>query len=370
MVSCEGLGNGGVQSVMMNIIRNLKNKIQFDMLLFTSERRYYDDEFEQYGQIFRIPNYTGKNGMKARLEYYNRLTRIYKGTRKILMENGPYDAIHCNNYLESAACVKAAVECGVKVRIVHSHSAVPTGRGHIISKIYNSYLRKKILAYSTDMIGCSSIAADYLFGRSDGYTKNGGKICVISNCIDLTKFDRSRYKFNLRPHTFIHVGMMGEIKNQKFVLDVFKLIHKKYSDAELTFIGGGNEGYLKYLKRCTKEYDLELCVHFLPHDADVPKYLAESEYMIFPSKYEGFALSSLEAQVMGVSVYASDMVPKEADIGRMNFLEIKRGADYWAKQILRDMEFPRKAEAVDLSNIGLDNYTRKFQHIYERGYQG
>ena len=47
MVSCEGLGNGGVQSVMMSIVRNLKNKYDFDMLLFTDERRYYDDEFEK-----------------------------------------------------------------------------------------------------------------------------------------------------------------------------------------------------------------------------------------------------------------------------------------------------------------------------------
>lgn len=49
MVSCEGLGNGSVQNVIMNIVRNLNNKYLIDMLLFTNDRRYYDDEFERGG---------------------------------------------------------------------------------------------------------------------------------------------------------------------------------------------------------------------------------------------------------------------------------------------------------------------------------
>ena len=60
MVSCEGLGNGGVQAIMMGIVRNLYTECHFDMLLFTSEKRYYDDEFLKYGgKIFRVPKYEG-----------------------------------------------------------------------------------------------------------------------------------------------------------------------------------------------------------------------------------------------------------------------------------------------------------------------
>ena len=39
MVSCEGLGNGGVQSVMISIVRSLSSKYRFDMVLTTDERR-------------------------------------------------------------------------------------------------------------------------------------------------------------------------------------------------------------------------------------------------------------------------------------------------------------------------------------------
>ena len=40
LVSCEGLGNGGVQAIMMGIVRKLSDDFHFDMLLFTSEKRY------------------------------------------------------------------------------------------------------------------------------------------------------------------------------------------------------------------------------------------------------------------------------------------------------------------------------------------
>lgn len=36
-VSCEGLGNGGVQNIIMNIARNLHDSYIFDIVLFTSE---------------------------------------------------------------------------------------------------------------------------------------------------------------------------------------------------------------------------------------------------------------------------------------------------------------------------------------------
>ena len=71
LVSCEGLGNGGVQAVIMSIVRNLHKEYLFDILLFTSEKRYYDEEFLTYGgQIFRIPRYEGKNQFRKKIYYY------------------------------------------------------------------------------------------------------------------------------------------------------------------------------------------------------------------------------------------------------------------------------------------------------------
>ena len=109
MVSCYGLGRGGVQAVMMDIIRNTKKTCNYDMLLFTNEVMYYEDEFLQIGGgIFRVPFYSGKNQIRRRLDYYIRGISLYKKIKKIIEEHGPYDAIHCNNQMEAGLCLKAA----------------------------------------------------------------------------------------------------------------------------------------------------------------------------------------------------------------------------------------------------------------------
>ena len=132
LVSAEGLGNGGVPVVIMNTVRNLKEEYTFDIVLFTSERRLYDDEFESYGgRIFRIPFYDGKSAIRRRVDYYIRGRYIYKALLKLLRSGSPYDVIDCNNHYESALCLKAAQKCGIPVRIT---------RGHIDSAKRNAFL--------------------------------------------------------------------------------------------------------------------------------------------------------------------------------------------------------------------------------------
>ena len=47
---------GGVQSDVMYPSRILSKKdVHFDVLLFTDNVGYYEDEFSQYGSIYRIP---------------------------------------------------------------------------------------------------------------------------------------------------------------------------------------------------------------------------------------------------------------------------------------------------------------------------
>ena len=82
MVSCDGLGNGGVQAVIMNIVRKLYKEYTFDALLFTGEKRFFDDEFESYGgKIHRIPRYDGSNFIRSKADYYIRGRRLFEETK-------------------------------------------------------------------------------------------------------------------------------------------------------------------------------------------------------------------------------------------------------------------------------------------------
>ena len=169
MVACNGLGNGGVQNVMMNLVRKMSFQYDFDMLLFVAEREYYDDEFEKYGNIYRIPN------KKMRVDYYIRFFRIFCGTYKLLKKN-KYDIIHCNNEYESGICLLAAFLAKVKIRVVHSHVVFNLQIDNPIRKMLNKFYKLLLNKCSTNRVSCSQESGESI------YSKN---FEVVVNPIDL-----------------------------------------------------------------------------------------------------------------------------------------------------------------------------------------
>ena len=45
IVACNNLGIGGIQNVIMNIVRNLSDEFVFDVVCFDSDRTDFDEEF-------------------------------------------------------------------------------------------------------------------------------------------------------------------------------------------------------------------------------------------------------------------------------------------------------------------------------------
>ena len=354
MVSCDGLGNGGIQQVMMNIVRSLSHEFNFDMLLFTNDVRYFDTEFQQYGKIFRIPHYSGFWKWRKKLDYYIRFCRIYHGVKRILQTNGPYDVIHCHNYFEAAPCLMAAAHCGVPVRISHSHSSMP--RSHIVAGGYHFVLRLLLNRYATCQVGCSQLACNYLFGK-------GEKALNLPNAIDLKRFDITRYPNQKKKHSFVHVGRLCALKNQLFILNVFAQVQKRWPDSSLTLVGKSEGNYQEILFKTIVKLHLK-SVKFLPHDTDVPALLAQSEYMIFPSIFEGFGLVLAEAQVMKVKCFASDTIPLEADLGWCQYLSLKLSIDKWTQEIFKTEN--QSLQAPDTDKVSLQHYIAQIRAIYDK----
>ena len=115
IVACNDLGNGGVQHVIMDIVRNLSDKFHFDIVLFSDKESYYEPEFKKYGRIFRIPHKGANGSFRSKLDKYIRFHRLYLGIKKILKENGPYDIIHCHMANAAYFYFKVAKKYGIKV---------------------------------------------------------------------------------------------------------------------------------------------------------------------------------------------------------------------------------------------------------------
>lgn len=359
-VSCGGLGNGGVQKVIMNICENIPN-IKFDIILFTKYERFYDKKFLQMGgNIFRIPHYEGKNKIIKKIDYFIRFPRIFNGVYRVLKEQ-KYDAIHCHNYFEGGICTMAAKIAGVPIRICHSHSAVPKQNINFIVRFYNIILKYIISKTANIKIACSLEASRYLFGiRND--------VRIIKNAIDLKQFDNKLYKHKKNENiVFINIGRYCKSKNQLFLLDVFNKIKSEISNVELLLIGFGEDE--NKIRNKIIEMNLDNCVKMMPSNSNIPLALSKSDYLIFPSIYEGFGIVLLEAQAMEVKCFVSSNIPNEANVGLCKFLDLSYGADKWAKLILEDIY--RGNGDIDLIKLkknlleyDIDMICKEYENIY------
>lgn len=354
MVSCEGLGRGGVQAVMMSVIRNLKDEYRFDMLLFTDDVRYYDEEFLSYGgKIFRSPFYKGSNPILLRTDYFTRWLPLYRKIKKLLIDNGPYDVVHCNNGFESAIVVKAAKDVGVPVRIAHAHTCASIrGRKYIPNKIY----RNIILSDATHRLACTRAAGICRYGCED--------FTVVWNSFDEKKFDRAQFDSKEElPLSLIQVGSFSNNKNQIFTLRVLKAILDIGIYADLTLVGFGEHG--KEIHKLINDLCLKENVSVYPADADTPELLSRSYAFMFPSLVEGFGIVLIEAQAMGVRCFVSDSVPRDADAGGCEFLSLEDGAEFWAKTIVERYIQSKTHGRYDCSEFTTQNIVKKYRSIYK-----
>ena len=91
----HGMDCGGTENIIMNLYRNTdRTKVQFDFLVHTEKKCFFDDEIKSLGgRIFRIP-------------YYNIINLFaYKKAVHILFSAHKKEWIAVHGHLGSCACI-------------------------------------------------------------------------------------------------------------------------------------------------------------------------------------------------------------------------------------------------------------------------
>ena len=361
LVSCGGLGNGGVQAILMGIVRSLSSKFVFDVLVFTSEVRHYDKEFLSYGgEIIRIPHYEGNNKYIRFLDFNTRDLFIYKKVRDILRNRNPYVAVHCNKEYESAPILKAAFDCGIPIRICHNH-IINQKSGFLcntLNKIRLYYIKK----YSTLNIGCSKESCYSLYGN-ENYS-------VMNNFYDDKRFSSSLYYKTKKKSvlSLVQVGALNTNKNQIFSINILSEIKKCGIESDLTIVGFELEnGYRKKVIDEINRLGLSAYVRLLPGDSNIPMVLSQSSVFLMPSVKEGFGIVLIEAQAMGLRCFASSVVPHSTNCGGVEYLDLSRGAHYWATTII-DVLKKNDCQgcSFDTERFKLSNISKQYEKLYEK----
>lgn len=291
-----------------------------------------------------------------------------------LFEKEHFDIVHSHSMFFSAIAFLAAYKRGVKVRISHSHFSKPVDNDSsslkkLIGRIYRLFMRKAVTKYSTDIIGCSLESGQYLAGKK-GFSKKG---IILNNGIDTNKYlpdndirNKIRKEFKLDGKTVIgHIGAIYYLKNQNFIIDIFKEYQKKHSESVLMLVGDGEDKNKLEQKCC--DLGISDKVIFTGVRNDVNELLMAMDCMVFPSLHEGFPLTLIEAQASKLPCIVSDTVSDTVKLNdNLCFKSLDDSIEAWCNAI--DKVIAADRNSIDNSRLvnefDLSNVAKKLEAIY------
>ena len=329
----------------MNLYRHIdRSKVQFDFLVHTTKKCFFDDEIRSLGgRIFSVPYYKIING----LQYKKSLNNFFSEHPEIKIVHG---------HLGSCAHIylKIAKKYGC-FSIAHSHNTKPQSLSikNVLYRLF-TYKTRRTADY---FFGCSMAAAEYRFGKKIAHSE---KCSVLKNAIDLQQFAYSedarneiRKEFGLKDEFVIgHIGRFNPQKNHSFLIDVFEEIHRLNSNAVLVMLG---DGYLKpSIESIVNKNGLHDKVIFTGVRSDANRFLSAFDLFFFPSLYEGLPVTMIEAQANGLPIVCSDSITKEVDVSNtVRYYSLSYSAKNWADYI-NSIVFQRFDLFSELKKNGYD----------------
>lgn len=317
----------GITIFLMNYFRAIdKSKVVFDFLVYDCEKEILDEINSYGGNVYYMPKLSIKN------------VNCFKKNIRDFLKKHDYPVIHSHFYQIDSIVSKEAFATGTKHFISHSHNTKYSD--YWFRSVRNFIMSIPIKYKSTDFCACSLDAGLFLFKKKQ-LAKRKKKIVVIPNAIDYQKFlFNSQTRLNVRNYYGIKedsivIGNVGSLKPQKnhlFLIDVFAHFKSICPNSYLMLVG---DGQLKQaLTERVRKLGLNDSVIFCGETNNSSSFYNAFDIYAFPSKYEGFGLSLLEAQVNGLPCIASEFVPDEPFVSPIAIkYKLSSGPHCWAKKL-------------------------------------
>ena len=185
---------------------------------------------------------------------------------------------------------------------------------------------------------------------------------VINNGITLDRFRKQpegkediRKSLGIPLEAFVigNIGRFSEEKNHEQIIKVFKSVREIKENAFLLLIGAGE--LKSYIERLIESNSLSQNTLILSNRTDVPRLLKAMDVFLLPSLYEGFPISLIEAQAVGLRCVVSDTVTSDSFItGKVTALNLNDPDEKWRDEVL-NLEggdgYPDRLEAFDIKDV-------------------
>jgi glycosyltransferase EpsF len=375
----SALGMGGAETWLMALLRQLDKvkeslpfRLQIDICLTSGSKGVFDEEAKSLGAKLFYTTYSRKNLLSFLREF------------RAILADGHYHAIH--DHQDYTAGIHFLIGVGQlpSVRVAHVHNP------YIHIKNYSSgYARRLTISIgksllsrqATHIIGTSrQILSEYGF---DNASFKKVKLSAVHCGFDVDLFMGDYKKLHTeicdefgwenKSKIILFVGRLnGSLnhKNPRFALEVAKICIEKDLSIRLLMVGDGEDARVGF-EREVKSWGLQDSIRFVGLRSDVPRLMAGSDLLLFPSVGEGLGMVAVEAQAAGLRVLASAAVPKECEVipGTIEFKSLDQDSFAWAKESLKLLSLSRPDQImcnqlVRNSPFSIDNSAASLLDIY------
>ena len=308
---------GGIENYIKNYFCNdiFSEHFHIDFVTYEGCLAYEKEIDHAHHSILKVPHLK-----KNPFGYFKAINKA--------MQTTDYDFVYvnmlsCANFLP----VLLASSNKVKNLVLHAHASNTVGA---LRKIMHRLFKEFCNRHATLCLACGEQAGKWLFGDRE--------FTVVPNAIDAGQFcyseeNRNRIRTQLgiteTDLVFGHIGRFAPEKNHGFMLEFFGEWLKSHgSKNKLLFVGDG--GLRDEIQHRAEQMGLQDHVIFFGTTDCAWEIYPAFDYFLFPSTFEGFGMSVLEAQACGRKCFVADTLPKAVNVsGTVCFLPIDNGVSCW-----------------------------------------
>lgn len=356
----HGLTFGGAETVVKEISLGL-DKSKFDLTVLCSIK--YGTEYEKLLEdnnihVEYINDYSKKKPSKKITKILIAIRRFVR-IRRYIHELRP-DVIHIH------LCLNAYIRFALPrkpVKIFYHVHAEP----YFVWR--NDVRDKKAAKWLVRHYGMRFITLHERMKHEIDEMFHVNNTVVLNNGIDFDRFinlpssENEKKSLGIPENAFVigHIGRFEEEKNHKYLIEVFKEIHKSNPNAFLLMIGEGT--LKKTIQESLLNEKLENNYKILSNRKDVPEILQAMNFFVFPSLCEGLGIVLIEAQKAGIKCVASNTVPEQTRVSNyIKYLDINDSPIKWANEILNYNS--QKEEFYGIEAWDIKNVIKQLEHYY------
>ena len=359
------LGNGGTESLLREYVTNM-DKDSFENVVFCIQRSQ-NSAAEKSLADAGIHVYFIGDMLKNGDSFINKLSgfiKSYYSVYSLLKKENP-DVIH--THLSTNRFIMPYAITHRHTSYVHTvHCPVDfMFEGDIKKKAENLFVKYLTKFRKMQLIGLHADMAKELNERfhvdNSLYLENGIHLDKFRNP-GVTK-QEIRQELGISDDTFVlgHVGRMCPEKNHELIVKVFAKLHEKQPNSKLLLVGNG---------RCDAEVremidkaGISEDTIILSNRTDVNRILKAMDVFIFPSLFEGFGISLIEAESAGLKCVMADTIPTATYLSENIIVRrLSDSTDKWVDSILN--EIPSNPVLDDIEKYNIKTVINKLQNIY------